>query len=205
MTPSMLTKLQQLHDRRRTIFIIATNFAENIDAAIKRSGRIDYQYLILPPDLLARTNLLRQHVGKYASEIAVDEVALEQSAKSLVLAVPKEIKNAVRDAAQASTNESGRSKAFWEALRERSARPKTIRMSSYGNRLQQKGAAEPLLTEYLLLMYLLVQSGSDEGGVESVLWRPVRDHIHSADDLGKWVKDEDVCQRLRSMIFGTQQ
>lgn len=50
MTPGMLTKFADLHDEETVIFIIATNYEDRIDAAIKRPGRIDRQYLMLPFD-----------------------------------------------------------------------------------------------------------------------------------------------------------
>jgi len=50
LTPGMLTKLNDLRQAEAVIFILATNYAERIDAAIKRSGRIDCQYLLLPMD-----------------------------------------------------------------------------------------------------------------------------------------------------------
>jgi DNA polymerase III delta prime subunit len=58
MTPSMLTKINDLGAKKRLIFIIATNFAERIDGAIKRPGRIDRQYLWLPPDAKRRREIL---------------------------------------------------------------------------------------------------------------------------------------------------
>jgi cytidylate kinase len=50
LTPGMLTKLNDLRASQSVIFIMATNYAERIDAAIKRQGRIDDHLLLLPPD-----------------------------------------------------------------------------------------------------------------------------------------------------------
>ena len=50
MTPSMLTKLRNLRRQEKSIFIIATNYEERIDPAVKRPGRIDDRILVLPPD-----------------------------------------------------------------------------------------------------------------------------------------------------------
>jgi len=60
MTPGMLTKLNELRKQKRCIFVIATNFAEKIDRAIKREGRIDKAVLCLPYDLTGRTEQLKQ-------------------------------------------------------------------------------------------------------------------------------------------------
>ena len=58
LTPGMLTKLQDLRSAREVLFIIATNYEHRIDAAIKRSGRIDVAQLVLPPDLVARRKII---------------------------------------------------------------------------------------------------------------------------------------------------
>jgi len=50
LTPGMLTKINDLRKRERSIFIIATNYANRIDPAIKRRGRIDQRYLLSLPD-----------------------------------------------------------------------------------------------------------------------------------------------------------
>jgi ATPase family associated with various cellular activities (AAA) len=50
MVPGMLTKIKDLRSAERSIFIIATNYAERIDSAITRPGRIDRKYLVMPPD-----------------------------------------------------------------------------------------------------------------------------------------------------------
>jgi SpoVK/Ycf46/Vps4 family AAA+-type ATPase len=64
MTPGMLTKLNDLRAAERSIFIIATNYANRIDAAIKRPGRIDQAYLVLPPDRTARVGIMQRIIGK---------------------------------------------------------------------------------------------------------------------------------------------
>jgi SpoVK/Ycf46/Vps4 family AAA+-type ATPase len=60
MTPGMLTKLNNLRNKQRVIFILATNYAYRIDPAIRRTGRIDEKYLLLPPDERAREQMLRK-------------------------------------------------------------------------------------------------------------------------------------------------
>lgn len=50
MTPGMLVKLKKLHEKEGPIFIIVTNYEEHIDAAAKRTGRIDDKFLVAPPD-----------------------------------------------------------------------------------------------------------------------------------------------------------
>ena len=58
LTPGMLTKINDLRAAKRSIFIIATNYESRIDPAIKRSGRVDEKYLLLPPDRSGRQAIL---------------------------------------------------------------------------------------------------------------------------------------------------
>ncbi|WP_205502771.1 ATP-binding protein, partial [Rhodopseudomonas sp. BR0G17] len=60
LTPGMLIKFANLRKSRSVIFIIATNYEERIDPAIKRTGRIDRRYLLLPPDTNRRLAILRE-------------------------------------------------------------------------------------------------------------------------------------------------
>jgi len=61
-TPGMLTKLQALRTAERLIFIIATNFEDRIDPAIKRTGRVDRAVLVLPPDIDYRKELIHSNM-----------------------------------------------------------------------------------------------------------------------------------------------
>lgn len=64
MTPSMLVKIKDLRKAEKCIFIIATNYAERIDSAIKRAGRIDEKYLINLPNKEQRLTILKELIGK---------------------------------------------------------------------------------------------------------------------------------------------
>jgi hypothetical protein len=66
LTPGMLTKLGELSRIRRVLVIVATNYYERIDRAIKRPGRIDRRYLVLPPNR-------GQRLRKLAEELTVQE------------------------------------------------------------------------------------------------------------------------------------
>ena len=45
-TASMLAKLQALHDDGRVVFVVATNYLDRIDSAIRRAGRFDLRIMI---------------------------------------------------------------------------------------------------------------------------------------------------------------
>jgi SpoVK/Ycf46/Vps4 family AAA+-type ATPase len=64
LTPGMLTKIADLRNKRRSIFIIATNYANRIDPAIKRTGRIDKRYLLSLPDRQQRIDIVKDLVGR---------------------------------------------------------------------------------------------------------------------------------------------
>jgi SpoVK/Ycf46/Vps4 family AAA+-type ATPase len=51
LTTSMLPKLTALHDKGGVVFLMATNFQENFDPAIKRAGRFDLLLCMGPPKL----------------------------------------------------------------------------------------------------------------------------------------------------------
>jgi SpoVK/Ycf46/Vps4 family AAA+-type ATPase len=63
-TASMLPKLQRLHDARKVIFVLGTNFVRNIDPAIRRLGRFDAILLFDRPDRTARATIARQHIAR---------------------------------------------------------------------------------------------------------------------------------------------
>lgn len=58
LTPGMLTKFNNLRRAKKCIFIIATNYDNRIDPAIKRTGRIDKRYLLPLPDTERRKRTL---------------------------------------------------------------------------------------------------------------------------------------------------
>lgn len=71
MTPSMLPKLTALRQRGSVVrFAIATNYAERIDPAIARKGRIDESFVIAPPNLNARLHVLEDMPSQVAERLA---------------------------------------------------------------------------------------------------------------------------------------
>ncbi|MDQ4124218.1 MAG: ATP-binding protein [Actinomycetota bacterium] len=78
--PAMLPKLQHLAKtakRQRLLLIFATNYFDQLDAAMARRGRIDERLVVLPHNARARrTFFARAGVEGDALEKAVDETAL---------------------------------------------------------------------------------------------------------------------------------
>src|SRR5713101_1465372 len=54
LTTAMLPKLATINRSRRLVFIVATNFIENFDIAIARSGRFDLIVQVMPPTAAAK-------------------------------------------------------------------------------------------------------------------------------------------------------
>jgi hypothetical protein len=54
----MLTKINDLGKKNRSMFVIATNYENRIDPAIKRKGRIDKRYLLELPNKARRIEII---------------------------------------------------------------------------------------------------------------------------------------------------
>jgi SpoVK/Ycf46/Vps4 family AAA+-type ATPase len=94
LTPGMLTKINDLRKRERSIFIIATNYENRIDPAIKRRGRIDQRYLLSLPDGEKRLKIIEERRG---TAVAADK---QQAVKEATLFFGySDLKNLVADAA----------------------------------------------------------------------------------------------------------
>jgi len=64
LTTYMLPKLAKLHNRGRLIFLMATNYQENFDDAIKRSGRFDRLFCMGPPTMEEKCKRLDSFLGE---------------------------------------------------------------------------------------------------------------------------------------------
>lgn len=56
LTTAMLPKLAHLSDRRRLVYLLATNHLEAFDVAIRRPGRFDKIYFVLPPTYASKAD-----------------------------------------------------------------------------------------------------------------------------------------------------
>ena len=94
LTPGMLTKINDLRKGERSIFIIATNYANRIDPAIKRVGRVDKQYLLLSPDQKKRAAIIK---GLFPKGKAPAAGTIDQMARESVFLGYSEIEGAIKD------------------------------------------------------------------------------------------------------------
>lgn len=194
MTPSMLTKINDLRKRERCVFIIATNYAERIDGAIKRPGRIDAQLLLMPPDLAQRTSIVgdvskRAHRDSAVAGRALIETEQSSLANATPLYVFKELEAAVYEA-QRWIAGGGEFNDFLKKLRSDHA---TVSLSSYKPRfpLSDKKELQPEKGPWLevcMIAYLQQEVGNHNfpDWVREVIvaMRPQLDHQVAAAFAG---------------------
>jgi hypothetical protein len=104
LTPGMLTKINDLRKSKRSIFIIATNYADRIDSAIKRAGRIDKQYLLPLPNVARRIKILEREFKELKSELTIED-GPELNKKTAFFGY-SDLKGAVEDAHRAISAEA---------------------------------------------------------------------------------------------------
>lgn len=83
-TPGMLTKIADLAKRKQVVFLIATNYLERIDPAIRRQGRIDDKLLLLPPDARQRARFMARGRENGRPQVAEWGTASETARKEFV-------------------------------------------------------------------------------------------------------------------------
>lgn len=177
LTPGMLNKINDLHLAKRPIFIIATNYFERIDGAIRRAGRIDDHLLLMPPDSMGRKAILEDVCGEESKRIkewatnsdeAVDaswQGALGELVAGTKLWVYGEFVQLVRAARAAVSDSTSFDNALRDSLHE--VQP-TITLRSYKSRfnLDEKDdfrtVQEPF-EEFYLLAYLVWEDWRQKG------------------------------------------
>ena len=81
LTTYMLPKLTKLHDRGRSVFLMATNFEDRFDDAIKRAGRFDLLLCMGPPTLEEKCAKLSSFIGSGGGVQAAGELILAYATK----------------------------------------------------------------------------------------------------------------------------
>lgn len=188
LTPGMLTKLNDLTAAGRVLFVIATNYYERIDRAIKRPGRIDAQYLVLPPAMDARRRFLACTVEGWSS-LKNDREIVEGTVRFTY--------RELTDLA-ASVNEAGKGADKSFMLKFIEERPPVITFGSYGSRLGSTKGADPdslPLEEFALLAYLELEA---RGGLPTdPTWAIPR--VRAAVEGGR-VFDKFISQKLKAAL-----
>ena len=170
MTPSMLVKLQELRDRENVIFIISTNYEDNIDKAIKRIGRIDERFLILPPELNRRKEIILDLIKEM--EFKLSEQVQEKIAQLTPLYSYGELEKLMGNIKISNHNEI-------EYIERLIVAP-SISILSYKKRFEKERPQYPL-KELFYLVFLKIQTGAsfsnNEKSFLTDIWRIYKDDI----------------------------
>ncbi|SDA69468.1 ATPase family associated with various cellular activities (AAA) [Mesorhizobium qingshengii] len=146
LTPGMLTKIADLHDSKSVIFILATNYEDRIDSAIKRSGRVDVLYLCLQPDLARRKEVIAQTLKAFGAP--ANGRHLELAARNSVFLSHSDIKRVCGLVKQCTPD-------LCELL---DREPRDIQFPAYLERYKAKSSAQGLQRELKGLARLAAES-----------------------------------------------
>lgn len=92
-TSAMLPRLQDLHDSRHCVVLLATNNADKLDEAVRRAGRFDFQVMIGHPSFLRAASYAKTpgRTGEELGKIWVDnKKAITKAVTSALKLVKKE-------------------------------------------------------------------------------------------------------------------
>lgn len=159
MTNSMLTKIKDLRDKKGPVFVIATNYAERIDNAIKRTGRVDEQLLLLPPDFEQRKKIINELVADVNEADPNRHLTLnsEHIARETPLYVFTDLKQLFEAIARNTPAGSSADPATESALKQYRA---TINVDSYRTRFPpDEDVSLCPWKEFALLTYLNAEVG----------------------------------------------
>jgi hypothetical protein len=163
MTPSMLVKIRELRKRERSIFIIATNYEERIDSAIKRTGRIDEKYLINPPNFKQRKNIISELSKDEKIPIGIEDV--DKLASGTVFYTYGELETLVRKIKTKYINQDSKyiDSGDIDRILKEEDKP-TIKLSTYFNgriksELNKNTVSKFPVTEFFYLVFLYAKVG----------------------------------------------
>jgi len=190
LTPGMLTKIARLAKLNRTrnlevLFVVATNYYERIDPAIRRPGRIDAQYLVLPPDSGQRKRRFSTIPGWERIPDDVKASVVSGTARFTYTEL-----DGLIEYIGARPDDDGDS---WdqELLERVDGSPPAISLDQYEARFLEKKRNDSPLEEFALLAYLELEASAQGSFVGS--------HVSEALK-GKSVHDSDIRNRLEQAL-----
>ena len=80
-TNALLTELGGIEKNQNILFVATTNMPDEIDEALRRPGRLDYEINFVPPDEDGRIKILEIHAMKYATGFEFNVEDLPEIAK----------------------------------------------------------------------------------------------------------------------------
>jgi SpoVK/Ycf46/Vps4 family AAA+-type ATPase len=220
MTPGMLTKINDLRAAEKVVFVVATNYEERIDAAIKRPGRIDHKLLLLPPNLAQRNRILlglfqeRGRFGRRRADRAIQQ-ALAEVARKTALFTYKELEALVKKVSESSFTNVSQFRQSCTTERE-SIKP-TITLRGYTQRFyehagsdsedeeQDKRLEKIPSVEYLVLLYLWLESFFGSGKGKTLTKMGIRPDERDVQGIVSVLKAVDPTLTLMSEKDQTEQ
>ncbi|WP_315764915.1 MULTISPECIES: AAA family ATPase [unclassified Bradyrhizobium] len=99
---ALLECLDGLEGREGVVVVAATNYPEKVDPALLRPGRLDRHFSIAPPDLAARSKILRYHLGDHLAGFDLTDIArrLEGATGALIERVVRDARRRARRSGQ---------------------------------------------------------------------------------------------------------
>jgi SpoVK/Ycf46/Vps4 family AAA+-type ATPase len=209
MTPSMLTKLNDLRRKRKLLFVVSTNYFERIDRAIRRPGRIDQHFLISPFDQKSRVALLQNFICKFKGlgEKGKDwefpsnaEMRLNSIAKLAPLLVFEELKGVF----DRSTSGLGKGdiKGLLQNLESEIHKVNpSINLESYKRKFaEMRLDPEPPFMEFFFLCFLLAEVDQADSEIRRLFqeqWEEWKEK--NAPEAREFTSDEWVKEQLKRL------
>lgn len=202
LTPSMLVKIKDLRSRKRNIFIIATNYEEKIDSAIKRVGRIDYKFLVNLPDIKQRQNIIID-VIKDIYNITIEDhktSELKEIIRQTVLYNYGELYILIKSLGETGLNSNNVICHLKNALKMHPG--SIVRLESYESRFDKGLKSHQMpIEEFLLLVYLKQESDKIKENDEEVI-RNIKSILGSHFSLDEHIKDKNIIDSIKPIWNG---
>lgn len=203
MTPGMLNKFQDLRDDRDCVFLIATNYFERIDSAIKRRGRVDDHLLLSLPNKARRAAILREFVENAQKVLPklvlkADFAALPGAADVLDKTVFfgwGDLKYLVESTAVANPGLDADTIGNALALAADGLQP-AVNLPAYSVRFEGRGPYPS--EEFFLMAYLVVESGRKFSDSDLEVIKQVAKVLKlTSANCDQYVKDKVVSDALK--------
>ena len=211
MTPSMLTKLNDLRRKKRLIFVISTNYFERIDRAIRRPGRIDQHFLIPPFNQASRVALLKHFIcrnfadkGKGWRPRSRYEKRLNKIAKQNPLLIFEELKR-VFDRSMSGLGNGDVNELLSNLESEIQEVKPSITIESYDNRFDSDLDPEKPYSEYFSLCFLSAEVRRFKGVRKRFKERWTKWAKENAREASRLTSDEWVREQLQKLGVTTDE
>ncbi len=206
MTPGMLTKLEELKDQKQSIFIVATNYADRIDSAIKRQGRIERRLLLSIAGESQRLDFILKFL-KEEHDIELEAEMFQAESKRSHLNTESrlfgygDLKILVKDCQLTSkTDPAMIAKDLTSAC---SGIVPSVKLEFYSNRFQGGDVGNELVEEFFLLVYLLAEMEAAPKDAEWAVIDTALANIKNKEEKSSdWISIED---RLKKALPDEQE